>query len=209
MRTREQKRRDVAAGEKWELRFMMALKKYGLEPVKVPVKDCKREGDVHLTVRGTDFAFEIQVAKPENERYSWTGSKLTEFSPSNGRRGFAILGCPGRSAFCAVEIETLRHLLDLARCNDFAGIRYNAEYDYFIMDPEIMEDHALVSGLTIEDISRFFTPAAAEPPRPTHCETTRAHEPGALICEHANECPMKCPCDPSCYCRTLMCMETR
>jgi hypothetical protein len=29
----------------------------------------------------------------------------------------------------------------------------------------------------------------------------------ALACNHANETPVKCPCDPDCYCKAHSCIE--
>lgn len=30
-----------------------------------------------------------------------------------------------------------------------------------------------------------------------------------MLCEHANECPMVCPCDDECYCKSHTCYNKR
>lgn len=42
--------------------------------------------------------------------------------------------------------------------------------------------------------------AYADDPPKVPDRATRS--PSAIGCEHANECPMRCPCGPGCYCRT-------
>ena len=59
---RIEKRRNVAAGESWELVLLNALKPGADSVTKVPVGVCAREGDIHASIGGTSYAFEVQVA---------------------------------------------------------------------------------------------------------------------------------------------------
>lgn len=148
------KKENIAYGEGWEMQLILAFRCNDIAAQKVHVMDCKTDGDVGAVIGDQMYAFELQVAKSHNERYSWTASKLQNFHPRPPTKAVAILGCPKRQSFCAIHMDKLRSILALGRDGSFSGISYFAEYDFYVLDPEIAGRFAFASGTDVESLAK-------------------------------------------------------
>jgi hypothetical protein len=54
-------------------------------------------------------------------------------------------------------------------------------------------------------VDRWNAYADAEFRTSEEVKVTKLEHPHPHLCEHANECPLTCPCPPACYCRTNTC----
>jgi len=150
-----EKKKNIAYGEGWEMQLIMALLSDHLVTAqKVHVRDCKTEGDVTAIIKGEVYAFELQVARDHNDRYSWTASKLQNFYPQPPAKAVAILGCPKRQSFCAIHMDKLRSILALGRDGSFSGVGYLSEHDFYVIDPEIAGRFAFATGTDIESLAK-------------------------------------------------------
>ncbi len=93
----------------------------------------------------------------------------------------AIYGKDGRGVLCRKDVAAVRNQLKMVRDVELRHIAIDAQingYNFEIKTaPSYPQDH---------------------PPKVYG---------SALACNHANEMPVKCPCDSDCYCKQHSCIE--